>query len=332
MGSVGREVEAGGTAKGKAGRQALQESRRSGIQTFQDSSRAETRLSRRQRSGIVLGFDGPTGSAAAVLLLPKGRSSWAPLEPGGGRGRPHLRGRGSGRPAPRRSRPRPETRGAAGSGGACAVCWTRPGASRRSGSQSRPRSGEPPGAGRESRGPRGWGRGRRVRAGPGAPLGPLAWRRRRALGPWESPAPPWGSHHPGPGGPAGAAPPPPCAGKQERRRGGAWGKGAGPCDGQAREARVRGAGLGGAGGPGVRCVVSGGWPCWGPPACWCGRGDGACERRCRKLRCVRWWARLRCVCESVRRWVRVRKGDGRSVAACAGAEGPWEWCGTVSET
>lgn len=123
MGSVGREIEAGGAAKGKAGRQALQESRRSGIQSFQDSSRAETRLSRLQRAGIVLGFDGPDSPRVRPRLfcscLVAGAAGLYWSRAVGGIGLT-CGGGAPGHPAPRRSRPRPKNRSAAGSGGACA--------------------------------------------------------------------------------------------------------------------------------------------------------------------------------------------------------------------
>lgn len=172
--------------------QALQESHRSGIQSFQDCSFAETRLSRHQRAGTVLRPDGPyslrvrparfCGSRRAGPRGSRGEGRWAgPASPAGAGlpAAPPLGGVTRG--------PRPGAQlGAAGRAPCAGRGRARGGGA---GPGAVPRSGGRRGAGRGLRGPRGWRRGRRARAGPSAPLGPPAWRRGRALAPLDSPCP-----------------------------------------------------------------------------------------------------------------------------------------------
>lgn len=253
MRSMEREVQGEGPAKGKTQGQARQESRRSGIRSFQDSSCADTRLFRLQRAGIFLGFDGPDSLPRRFCYCRRARAAGRRAVGGAGL---TCGGGASSRPAPRRSCRRLKTRGAAGSRGACAVCGTRLCVLRQSGSRSRPRSGgPPPSAGREFRGPRGWGRGRRVRVGPRAPLGALAWRRGRDLGPLGAPCPalglPWGLE-------AQLGPRPLPQAEVNRSEDGA---GPGEREGalvtawRGKRGARGGAGLGQDGRPGVRCVV-----------------------------------------------------------------------------
>lgn len=193
--------------------------------------RVREALARRGRfAGLVhAASSGPTG-----LQAPAPR-------PGGGRGRPHLRGGAPGCHAPPRPRPggpaHGPRRGAAGSRGG-ARRWGRGRVQRAEGAPEPAALRWAPGVQGEGPGGREDGGGVGGEGWAWRPAGPAGLATGPACGPLDAPCPIVGL--PRLWRPRWGRPPPPCAGKQERGRGLGGGRGA-PSD-RRWEAGVRGAG------------------------------------------------------------------------------------------